>query len=91
MTVRWETTEVDGKDMRIYRGVPERPGPHPGLIVGFCMGGRVSYLIRPRVSELHQPGALPRASRARLLDRDAGFFHRVPEARHAGLKEKAGT
>ena len=26
MTVRWETTQVDGQPMRIYLGVPDGPG-----------------------------------------------------------------
>jgi len=39
MPVRWETTKVDGKDMRIYLGVPDRPGPHPGIVVAQHAGG----------------------------------------------------
>jgi carboxymethylenebutenolidase len=33
MTIGWETIPTDGGSMRIYLGVPERPGPHPGIIV----------------------------------------------------------
>ena len=33
MPVRWDTTKVEGKEMRIYLGVPDKPGPHPGIIV----------------------------------------------------------
>lgn len=29
MPVRWETTRVDGRDMRIYLGVPERQRERP--------------------------------------------------------------
>jgi len=33
MTVRWDTTRVDGNEMRIYLGVPDKPGPRPGVII----------------------------------------------------------
>ena len=33
MTGRWESTQVDGKTMRIDLGVPNRRGPRPGIVV----------------------------------------------------------
>ncbi len=33
MTVRWETTKVDGSEMRMYVGVPLRQAPVPAVVV----------------------------------------------------------
>ncbi len=55
MPVRWETTKVDGKEMRIYVGVPEKPGPHPGIVVAQHAGG-VDAQIQDTVHRLHREG-----------------------------------
>jgi carboxymethylenebutenolidase len=39
MTVRWENIQSGGKEMRIYIGVPDRPGPHPGMVIAQHAGG----------------------------------------------------
>ena len=39
MSVRWDTTEVDGESMRMYIGVPDHPGPHPGILIAQHAGG----------------------------------------------------
>ena len=39
MGVRWESTSVQGRTMRIYVGEPERPGPHPGVVIAQHAGG----------------------------------------------------
>ncbi len=33
MTIDWQTTQVDGKPMRIYLGLPDAPGTHPGVVI----------------------------------------------------------
>src|SRR5688572_18505140 len=68
MTVRWETTQVDGKTMRIYLGVPDRPGPHPGLVVAQHAGG-VDAQIQDAVHRLHREGYAVAAPE---------LFHRQP-------------
>lgn len=55
MAVRWEATKVDGQDLRIYLGVPERPGPHPGIIIA-QHGGGVDAQIQDGVHRLHREG-----------------------------------
>lgn len=55
MTVRWETTNVDGSPMRIYLGVPEKPGPHPGIIIA-QHGPGVDAQIQDAVHRLHREG-----------------------------------
>lgn len=55
MTVRWDTTQVDGKTMRIYMGVPDKPGPHPGIVVAQHAGG-VDAQIQDAVHRLHREG-----------------------------------
>ena len=55
MGVRWETTNVEGKTMRMYVGVPERPGPHPGVIIA-QHGGGVDAQMQDVVHQLHREG-----------------------------------
>ena len=55
MTIRWETTQVDGKDMRIYLGAPDRPGPRPGIVIAQHAGG-VDAQIQDAVHRLHREG-----------------------------------
>ena len=55
MTVRWENTTVAGKPMRIYVGVPDKPGPHPGIVVAQHAGG-VDAQMQDTVHRLHREG-----------------------------------
>lgn len=55
MTVRWENTQVDGKAMRIYMGVPDRPGPHPAVVVAQHAGG-VDAQMQDCVHRLYREG-----------------------------------
>ena len=79
MTVRWETIQVEGKTMRIYLGVPDRPGPHPGIIVAQHAGG-VDAQIQDAVHRLHREGCVAAAPE---------LFHRqapdVDPAKRSGL------
>jgi carboxymethylenebutenolidase len=55
MTVRWETTEVDGGPMRLYVGAPDRAGPHPVVLVAQHAAG-VDAQIQDAVHRLHREG-----------------------------------
>lgn len=55
MTVRWESTTVEGKTMRIYMGVPDKPGAHPGIVIAQHAGG-VDAQIQDGVHRLHREG-----------------------------------
>lgn len=68
MAIRWETTQVDGKAMRIYLGVPDRPGPHPGVLVAQHAGG-VDHQMQDVVHRLHREGYVVAAPE---------LFHRQP-------------
>ncbi len=68
MTVRWEITQVDGKAMRIYLGVPDRPGPHPGVLVAQHAGG-IDAQMQDAVHRLHREGYVVAAPE---------LFHRQP-------------
>lgn len=73
MSVRWENTNVDGKTMRIYLGVPERPGPHPGVVVAQHAGG-VDEQMQDVVHRLHREGyvvAAPELFHRQAKDVDA--------------------
>lgn len=69
MPVRWDTTKVEGKDMRIYVGVPDKPGPHPGIVIAQHAGG-VDAQIQDAVHRLHREGYVAAAPE---------LFHRQPE------------
>lgn len=68
MPVRWESTQVDGREMRIYVGVPDRPGPHPGIVVA-QHGSGVDAQIQDAVHRLHREGYVVAAPE---------LFHRQP-------------
>jgi len=68
MAVRWDTTQVDGKTMRIYMGVPDRPAAHPGIIIAQHAGG-VDAQIQDAVHRLHREGYVVAAPE---------LFHRQP-------------
>jgi len=55
MTVRWENIQSGGKEMRIYIGVPDRPGPHPGVVIAQHAGG-VDEQMQDVVHRLHREG-----------------------------------
>jgi len=55
MTVRWETTNVGGKTMRVYMGAPDRPAGMPGIVVAQHAGG-VDAFIQDVVHRLHREG-----------------------------------
>ena len=68
MAVRWESTSVEGKTMRLHVGVPERPGPPPGVVVAQHAGG-VDAQMQDVVHRLHREGyvvARPNSFTARL-------------------------
>ena len=66
MTIGWETTQVGGSNMRIYLGVPNRPGPHPGIIVLQHRGG-VDAAIQDMVNRFYREGYVAAAPE---------FYHR---------------
>src|SRR3972149_6137122 len=77
MTVRWDTTRVDGRPMRIYIGIPDHPGPHPGVLVAQHAGG-VDAQMQDVVHRLHREGYVAAAPE---------LFHRQP----AGLEAPQRT
>ena len=68
MTVRWETTTVNGKEMRLYVGVPHRKGPLPAVVVAHHGPG----LDEPMQEVLHR---LYREGYAVAVP---DLFHRIP-------------
>ncbi|MBI4205764.1 MAG: dienelactone hydrolase family protein [Betaproteobacteria bacterium] len=68
MAVGWETIQVDGKDMRVYVGVPERAGRHPGIVIA-QHGPGVDAQIQDAVHRLHREGYVVAAPE---------LFHRQP-------------
>jgi carboxymethylenebutenolidase len=68
MSVRWESTQVEGKTMRIYLGVPDRPGPHPVLLVA-QHGGGLDAQMQDTVHRLYREGYVVAAPE---------LFHRQP-------------
>jgi len=77
MAVRWDTTPVDGKPMRVYIGIPDRAGPHPGVLIAQHAGG-VDAQIQDVVHRLHREGYVAAAPE---------LFHRQP----AGLEAPQRT
>lgn len=75
MTIRWETTQVQGRTMRIYLGTPAQPGPHPVVLVAQHAGG-VDAPIQDTVHRLCRAGYVVAAPE---------LFHRQP----AGLEMMA--
>jgi carboxymethylenebutenolidase len=83
MSVRWETTDVGGKPMRIYMGMPDCPSGCPGVVIAQHAGG-VDEFIQDVVHRLHREGYAAAAPE---------LFHRQPAsgleplARIAQLKD----
>jgi carboxymethylenebutenolidase len=69
MTVRWEETKVDGNTMKIYLGVPDRPGPHPGIVIAQHAGG-LDVQMQDAVHRLQREGYIVAAPE---------LFHRQPK------------
>ena len=68
MTVRWEKTTVNGKEMRVYVGVPQRKGPLPAVVVAMH-GPGLDEQMQDVLHRLHREGyavAVP------------DLFHRLP-------------
>src|SRR5580658_7304355 len=55
MSIRWETTNVDGKPMRLYVGLPDSAGPCPAIIVA-QHGSGVDESMQDVVHRLHREG-----------------------------------
>jgi carboxymethylenebutenolidase len=55
MSIRWETAQADGTPMRIYVGVPESPGTHPGLVIAHH-GPGIDAPIQDTVHRLAREG-----------------------------------
>jgi carboxymethylenebutenolidase len=69
MTIRWDKTKVDGEEMRVYVGLPDRTGPCPGIIVA-QHGSGVDESMQDVVHRLHRLGYAVAAPE---------LFHRQPE------------
>lgn len=77
MSIRWETTQVDGKPVRIYLGVPDSPGAHPGVVIAHHAPG-LDAPIQDMVHRLAREGYAAAAP---------DLFHRQP----AGLDQSQRT
>ena len=69
MTCRWEDITVADRTMRAYVGAPDRPGPHPVVIVAQHAFG-VDYQIQDAVHRLTRAGYIAAAPE---------LFHRQPD------------
>lgn len=72
MSVRWETTTVNGHPMRIYLATPDKPGSHPTLLVA-QHGGGLDAPMQDVVHRLHRAGytvALPELYHRQAADVD---------------------
>lgn len=69
MPVRWDRVTVGGSDMRVYMGIPERPGPHPGIVIAQHAGG-VDAQMQDTVHRLFREGYVAACPE---------LFHRQPK------------
>jgi carboxymethylenebutenolidase len=69
MTARWETVAVADRNMRAYVGVPDRPGPHPVVLIAQHAGG-VDFQMQDAVHRLMRAGYVVAAPE---------LFHRQPD------------
>lgn len=76
MTVRWQTIQSGGKEMRVYVGVPDNPGPHPGVVIAQHAGG-VDEQMQDVVHRLHREGYVVAAPE---------LFHRQPPTGYEPLQ-----
>ncbi|MDB5805379.1 MAG: carboxymethylenebutenolidase [Betaproteobacteria bacterium] len=68
MTVRWGTVKVGTHEMRVYMGVPDRPGTYPCVVIAQHAGG-VDAQMQDVVHRLHREGYIVAAPE---------LFHRQP-------------
>ena len=68
MTIGWQTIQCEGKEMRVYMGVPERKGPLPAVVVA-QHGTGVDAQMQDVVNQLYKEGYVAAAPE---------FFHRQP-------------
>jgi carboxymethylenebutenolidase len=68
MTVRWEKVKVGTHEMRVYMGVPARPGTYPCVVIAQHAGG-VDEQMQDTVHRLHREGYVVAAPE---------LFHRQP-------------
>jgi carboxymethylenebutenolidase len=71
--VRWETIQVEGRSMRVYVGAPDRPGPHPAIVIA-QHGGGLDAQMQDAVHRLHREGyvvAAPELFHRQAADVDA--------------------
>jgi len=69
MTVRWETARAEGAPIRMYLGVPDSPGAHPGVVIAHHAFG-IDASMQDMVHRLVREGYC-----AVVPD----LFHRQPE------------
>lgn len=69
MTIGWQTIQCEGKEMRVYMGVPKREGPLPALVVA-QHGSGVDGQMQDVVNQLYKEGYVAAAPE---------FFHRQPD------------
>jgi carboxymethylenebutenolidase len=69
MTIGWQTIQCEGKDMRVYMGVPERQGRLPAVVVA-QHGTGVDAQMQDVVHQLYKEGYVAAAPE---------FFHRQPD------------
>ena len=68
MTIRWETMKVEGKEVRVYVGIPHRIGPLPAVVVAHH-GPGLDQQMEDVLHRLYREGyavAMP------------DLFHRIP-------------
>ena len=92
MTIGWETAQSGGGAMRAYLGLPDSPGPHPGVVIAHhafgidaSMQDMAHRLVREGYAAVvpdvfhRQPAGLERLQRTALL-RDAEILQDVAAA-----------
>lgn len=75
MTVRWETVKVGSHEMRVYMGVPDKPGTYSCVVVAQHAGG-VDAQMQDTVHRLHREGYIVAAPE---------LFHRQPPTGFDGI------
>ena len=76
MTIRWESTEVDGKTMRVYVGVPDHPGPLPRILIA-QHGPGIDAQMQDVVHRLYRQGYIAAAPELYYRRPDADLKTRV--------------
>lgn len=68
MTARWETATVNGEQMRVYVGIPQRDGPVPAVVIAHH-GPGLDEAIQDVAHRLYREGYAVAAP---------DLFHRIP-------------